>query len=162
MTTDSRVHPSLHQNCHHQIKFAKVNIKYFTLLLISVIFWDYSNANIESINLAIESFNWGNAFAGKDIHAQVALFNETLLNILSNFIPNRTKTLTDSDPLWMTDDINSKIKLKNKFYCQYMRHQRQINSLLKIEDLHNKISNLITKSKKTTINVLMKNQMILH
>ena len=36
MITDSGVHPSLHQNCHHQIIFAKVISKFFTLLLISV------------------------------------------------------------------------------------------------------------------------------
>ena len=46
----------------------------------------------------------------------------------------------------MTEDIKNKIKLKNKFYRQYMRHQRQVSSLLKVENLLNKISNLITKS----------------
>ena len=30
--------------------------------------WDYRNANVEAINSAIESFNWENAFHGKDIH----------------------------------------------------------------------------------------------
>ena len=109
--------------------------------------WDYRNANVKAINSAIESFNWENAFDGKDIHAQVAFFNETLLNIFSNFIPNRIKTFTDSDPPWMTKDIKNKIKLKNTFYRQYMRHQTQISSLLKVEDLCNEISNLITKSK---------------
>ena len=39
--------------------------------------WDYSKANAEALNLAIVSFNWENAFGGKDIYAQVALFNET-------------------------------------------------------------------------------------
>ena len=39
------------------------------------------------------------------------------------------------------------IKLKNDFYGQYMRHQTQISSLLKVEDLRNEISNRITKSK---------------
>ena len=58
----------------------------------------------------------------------------------------------------MTKDIKNKIKLKNTFYRQYMRHQTQISSLLKVEDLHNEISNLITKSKeKYSINVLMQN-----
>ena len=36
MIKDNEVHPSLHQNCHHQIIFAKVISKFFTLLLISV------------------------------------------------------------------------------------------------------------------------------
>ena len=125
MITNSGVHPSLHQNCHHQKIFAKVNMK---------IFYPPCNTNVEAINSAIESFNWEKAFDGKDIHAQVALFNETLLNIFSNFIPNRTKTFAQSDPPWMTEDIKSKTKLKNKFYHQYMRHQTQISSLLKVEE----------------------------
>ena len=109
--------------------------------------WDYCNANVEAINSAIESFNWEKAFDGKDIHAQVALFNETLLNIFSNFIPNRTKTFTYSDPPWMTEDIKNKIKFKNHLYCQCMKHQTQISSFLKVEDLCIEITNLITKSK---------------
>ena len=63
-------------------------------------------------------------------------------------MPNRTKTFTDSDPPWMTEDIQNKLKLKNDFYRQCMRHQTQIISLVKAEDLRNEISNLITKSKK--------------
>ena len=47
----------------------------------------------------------------------------------------------------MTEDIKNKMKLKNKFYGQYMTHQTQTNSLLKVEGLPNDISNLITKSK---------------
>ena len=75
----------------------------------------YSNANTKAINVAIESFNWENAFDGKHIHVQIALFNETLLNIFSNFISNRRKLFTDSDPPWMTEDkIKLKIKLKLK------------------------------------------------
>ena len=58
----------------------------------------------------------------KDIHAQVSLFDETLSNIFSNFIPNRTKSFTDSDPSWMTEDIKNIIKFKNNLYRQYMRH----------------------------------------
>ena len=147
MTTDSGVHLSLHRNCNQQIIFAKANLKIFYPPPYKRRVWDYRNANVEAINSAIESFNWENTFYGKDIHAQVALFNETLLYFFSNFIPNRTKTFTGSDPPWMTEDIKNKIKLKNKFYHEYMRHQTQISSLLKVEDLRNEISNLITKSK---------------
>ena len=98
---------------------------------------DYNNAKVEAINLATESFNWENAFDDKVIHAQVALFSNL----------NRRKTLTDSDPPWMTEDIKNKIKLKSKFYRQYMRHQTQISNLLKVENLRNETSNLIMKSK---------------
>ena len=63
------------------------------------------------------------------------LCDEILLNVFSNFIPNKIKTFTDRNPTLVTYDIKNKIKLKNKFYRQYMRHQRQISGLLKIEDL---------------------------
>ena len=53
--------------------------------------WDYNNANVEAINLAIKSLNWENAFDDKDIPAQVALFNETLLNIFSNLYQTEQK-----------------------------------------------------------------------
>ena len=33
MIMDSGVHPSLHSNCHHQIIYAKFDLKVFTLLL---------------------------------------------------------------------------------------------------------------------------------
>ena len=58
------------------------------------------------------------------VKAQVALFNETLLNIFSDFIPNIAITFTDSAPPWTIEDIKNKTKLKNKFYLQYMRHQK--------------------------------------
>ena len=96
--------------------------------------WDYRNVNVEAIISAIESFNCEKGFDGKDIHAQVALFDETLLNIFSNFIPNRTKNFTDSHPPWMTEDIKNKINLNNDVYRQYMKHQTQISSPLKVED----------------------------
>ena len=128
MITNSGVHPSPKLS-------SKVNMKIVYPPPYKHLVWDYCNANVEAINSAIESFNWEKAFDGKDIHAQVALFNETLLNIFSNFIPSRTKTFTDSDPPWMTEDVKNKIKLKNNLNRQCMKHQTQISSLLKVEDL---------------------------
>ena len=110
LVINSGVHPSLHQNCHHQIIFAKINLKVYYPPPYKRLVWDYKKANIDAINLAIKSFNWENAFNGKDINSQVKLFNETLLNIFSNFIPNKIKTFRDSDPPWINDDIKSKVE----------------------------------------------------
>ena len=98
--------------------------------------------------MAIKSFNWENAFNGKDINSQVKLFNETLLNIFSNFIPNKIKTFRDSDPPWINDDTKSKIKLKHKLHHRYLRHKRNKEDFAKVEHLHNEIDNVISKSKK--------------
>ena len=43
---------------------------------------------------------------------QVPVFNETILNIFSNFVPNKIITYNDKDPIWMNDKIKSKVKSK--------------------------------------------------
>ena len=68
MMTGSGAHPSLHQNCHNQIILVKVDVKIFYPPPYKRLVWDFCNANVEAINSAIESFNWENAFHGKDIH----------------------------------------------------------------------------------------------
>ena len=76
------------------------------------------------------------------------LFNETIMNILSNFISNKIKTFRDSDPPWINDDIKNKIKLKHKLHHRYQRHKRDNEDFAKLEHLRNEIDNLISKSKK--------------
>ena len=124
LVIDSGVHLSLHQNCHHQIIFAKINLKVYYPPPYKRLVWDYKKVNIDAINLAIKSFDCENAFNGKGINSQLKLFNETLLNIFSNFIPNKIQSFRDSDPTWINDDIKSKIKLKHKLYHRYLRHKR--------------------------------------
>ena len=70
------------------------------------------------------------------------------MNIFSNFITNEIKTFRDSEPPWMNDDIKNKIKLKHKLYHRYLRHKSNNKDFAKLEDLHNEIDNLISKSKK--------------
>ena len=58
LVINSGVHSSLHQNCHHQIIFAKINLKVYHPPPYKRLVWDYKKANIDAINLAIKSFNW--------------------------------------------------------------------------------------------------------
>ena len=139
LVINSGVHPSLHQNCHHQKIFAQINLEVYYPPLYKRLLWDYSKANIDATNLVINSFDWENAFNGKDINSQVKLFNETLVNIFSNFIPNKIKTFRDSDPPYMNDDIKSKIKLKHKWYHRYLRYKRNNEDFAKLEHLRNEI-----------------------
>ena len=76
------------------------------------------------------------------------LFNGILLNIFSNFIPNKIKTFRDSDPPWINDDIKSKINLKHKLYHRYVIHKRNKKDLAKVEHLRNETDNLMSRSKK--------------
>ena len=112
LVINSGVHSSLHQYCHHQITIAQINLKSCYPPPYKWLVWDYKKANIDAINLAIKSFNWGNAFKGKCINSQVELFSKTLpvhfipnKNISSNFIPNKIKTFKDSDPPWINNEM---------------------------------------------------------
>ena len=42
----------------------------------------------------------------------VAIFSDTLMNILQNFVPNETITCDDKDPSWMNKELEQLIKQK--------------------------------------------------
>ena len=49
-------------------------------------------------------------FSCKNVPQQVYIFNKTIINIFSNFIPNRLVTFDDEDHPWMTEKLKEKIK----------------------------------------------------
>ena len=97
MVVNSGAFPSIHQSCHHQIVFAKVNLTIFYPRPYTRGIWDYSNANHETINDAIDDFDWEKAFSNVNEHTQVKLFSETLSNIFMNFVPNKLIIFDDRD-----------------------------------------------------------------
>ena len=56
--------------------------------------------------------NWNFMFLNKNIHEQVSILNTTLMNIFSNYVPNKYITVDDKDPPWMTEAIKTKINSK--------------------------------------------------
>ena len=57
-----------------------------------------------------------------DINAQVAAFNKTILNVFRNYVPNIY--IDDKDPVWMNENIKTKIKEKNVFCQKYIENGR--------------------------------------
>ena len=119
LVTENGVYPSLHPKCHHQIVFAKLNLNVEYPPLYERLIWDYKNADIPSINRAIDIFDWGNSFKGKNVHEQVHFFNKTILNIFHNYIPNKTILCNDKDPPWFNNEIR-KILTKKMRYSNSM------------------------------------------
>ena len=62
-------------------------------------------------------------FNNKYVHKWVSIFNEILMNVFSNFTPNKLVTLDDRDSPWMNDFVKSKIKWKNQLYKTYNEKQ---------------------------------------
>ena len=88
LVTNLGVHSSLHPNCHHQIVFSNLNLKVHYPPPYERSIWKYKKANADLIKRAIKDFDWENKLSLIDINDQVVLFNETIANIMSNFIPN--------------------------------------------------------------------------
>ena len=53
--------------------------------------------------------DWQFMFSNKNTHEQVAIFNDILINIFSNYIPNKYLTIDDRDPSRMTEKIKKSI-----------------------------------------------------
>ena len=106
LVVDSGVHPSLHPNCHHQIVYAKFNLKIHFPPPYEREIWHYGQGNTELIRRAVHEFNWQKAFSNLNINERFSFFNKTILNIVSTFIAHETVICDDRDPPW----INTRIK----------------------------------------------------
>ena len=116
LVVESGVHPSLHPNCHHQIVFAKFNLMICYPPSYSGEVLHYREANTDLFRRAISNLNWEKAFCNTNVTKKVSIFDETILNILSNYIPLETLTCDDKDPPWfLTLGLNLFYKIKMSF-----------------------------------------------
>ena len=115
LTIESGVYPSLHPNCHHQVVYAKFNLKIYYPPQYYREVWHYKDANIELIRKAIDGFNWQKAFSNKNVNEKVDTFNKTILNILSNLIPHETLICDNRDPPWFKKNYLIKFLIYEKF-----------------------------------------------
>ena len=125
LVVDFGIHPSLHENCHHQIVYSKFDLKIFYPPPYERTVWHYQQADTELIKRSLESFDWKNAFSNCNPNEQVSVLTKTLLNIMSNFIPNETILVDDRDPPWITRKLKSMIQEKNLFYKKYLKPNNQ-------------------------------------
>ena len=110
---DSGIHPSLHEQCHHQFINGKLSVRnpvpppYIRKL------WFCDKADITSNRKSIEMFHWQETFE-EVTHPdkQVELRNEVLLNICSNFIPNKLKKTKHNQFSWITPKIKTFLRKK--------------------------------------------------
>ena len=78
--------------------------------------WHYREANTGLIRRAIKEFKWERAFSNTCVNEKVDVFNITILNILSDFIPNEIIVCDDKDPPWFSNRIKIVIQEKNATY----------------------------------------------
>ena len=64
------------------------------------IFGMHEHANADMISIAIEGFDWDEAFPDKSAGEKASFLAKTIFSIMSNFIPNETVTLDNRDSSW--------------------------------------------------------------
>ena len=62
------------------------------------------------IQKAITNFNWKQALSNSSVNENVRIFDETLKNIFSNYIPNRRIKIDYRKPKQMTPEILAALK----------------------------------------------------
>ena len=85
MVLDGGVHSSVHQNSHHWIVFAKLDLKVYYPPPYEMHVQHYKYANTACIKNALASFNWEQAlFSDSFIDKKISVLREAIINVISN------------------------------------------------------------------------------
>ena len=69
------------------------------------------------------------------------------MNVFRNYVPNKYITIDDKDPVWMNENIKSKIKTKNLLFKQYIQNGRFESDFVFLENLITEINELTSSTK---------------
>ena len=90
LVLESGTSTSLDPYCHHQITYCRSNFKIPPPLPLKGKIWLYDRANVNLIRSCISNFPWERHLSSNlDTNWQVQPFTETILNIMSTFVPTR-------------------------------------------------------------------------
>ena len=93
---------------------------------------NFRKSNNDAVKRAIELVNWNSLFSHKNVHEQIVIFNQALMNIFSNYRPNKLITIDDKDPPWINDYIKRKIMEKKVACKSFNTNNKNYNSYLKL------------------------------
>ena len=146
---ESGVHPSLHEQCHHQIIYGKLSVSNVEQPPYTRRIWYYDKADFVNIMKSIDMFNWQDHLSKIACpNEQVELMNDVLLNIYSNFIPNEVKTIRPRQAPWITKTVKNFLRKKNHAYKNFVRRGQPDDKLEGINRMVSEGSKLIEDAKR--------------
>ena len=123
LVLDSGTSSSLDKHCHHQITYCHFNYKIPPPPAYERKIWAYDRANITLIRRSIAEFPWTEHFSqNPNVNYQVKSFTEILLNIMSNFIPNKIIKVRPRDPPWIDLNLKRMVRRQQRLYKNFKRH----------------------------------------
>ena len=114
--------------------------------------WHFKHANSDRIKRAIYTFDWESALNYIDANDQVSIFNSTIRNIVSNFIPNKTITCDGRDPPWMNSFIKNLTSAKDNFHKKFFRKSNNMYHHYAFKNLQSHLNQSIQIAKQNYVN----------
>ena len=144
---ESGTRPSPDTICKHQVIFGRLNLHIPPLRPYFRKIWHYNKANTNAIKQSISCFDWTRKLANRDPSWQIALFNKTLLNIMSNFIPNEYTKVQPKDPPWINNTLRRMIKRQNRQYKNFVNHGCKSEDKVRVDNFRKECFEAVNKSK---------------
>ena len=146
---------SLAPLCHHQITYCRFNHKIHPPPSFDWKFLVYDRANISLNQKSILNFPWEQHFRGlEDVNQQVKSFNEIILNIMSNFIPNKIIKVSPRDPLWIDKNLKSMLNRQQRLYRNYKKHGHKPEDKIRVEVFREECNKAIRNAKESYLGKL--------
>ena len=80
--------------------------------------WHYARAKVESMQKASTDYDWDQALSESPPDEQIDHYDNAIINIAKNFIPNEFKKFNAKEPPWITKsckNIYTKYKKNTRF-----------------------------------------------
>ena len=148
LSVESVTQPSFHHNnCPHQIIYAKFNLEVLYPTPYTREVWHYQDSNVDLIRRSINESDWDRTFANKYVDEKVLIFNNTVLNVVSNFFPHELIVCDEKDPPWFNGKIKSLINEKLRTYNAYRKNIGNSQLRKNLSSLQQRLRDLIDDSK---------------
>ena len=126
--------------------FAKINLKIYYPPPYERKIWHYEKANADLVRRSIDQLPWDIRFAYIDVNQKVHLFNQTIKNILCNFLRHETVTCDDRDPRWINSKIKGLIQKKNFARKCYFQNSEDIRLFRRFQNIQKLLTVTIEKN----------------
>ena len=141
---ESGGHSSLHSLCHHQIVYGKLSVSNLAPLPYKRRVWYYDKANVKAIQSSINLFDWHKHLEN------IVCPNDKVksLNIFSNFIPNKLKSMRPREAPKITQTVKNFLRKKNHAHKNFVKNGQPNNKLEGIKNMISEGSRIIENAKK--------------
>ena len=111
--------------------------------------WHYDKADFVAVKRSIEMFRW-QEYPDSLIcpNEQAKLLNGVLMNIYSNFIPHKVKTIRPHEEPWVTQTVKNFLRKKNHAYRNFARGGHPDDKLGRLQSMISEGSRLIEDAKR--------------